>query len=102
MVTFEILVRPALLKLAGQPDVAEIVSAIVGEDIRSDGRRTYLRVTLAQENGSLTARTTGIQSSGALTSMVLADGLLIVPENVTVVAAGEVLPVRLLRPLLRQ
>lgn len=101
MVTFEIFVRPALLKLGGQPDVVETVSAVVGEDIRSDGRRSYLRVTLAQENGHLTARTTGIQSSAALTSMVLADGLLIVPENVTLVASGEVLPVRLLRPLVR-
>jgi hypothetical protein len=31
--------------------------------------------------------------------MVLADGLLIVPEDVTFAPAGSLLPVRLLRPL---
>jgi molybdopterin molybdotransferase len=71
--------------------------ATVGEDIHSDGRRSYLRVKLDREDGRLIARLTGTQSSGALMSMVQADGLLIVPEDVTHVGAGERLPVRLLR-----
>jgi len=40
---------------------------------------------------------TGTQSSGALMSMVLADGLMIVPQDVTFVPAGTELTVRLLR-----
>lgn len=99
MVTFEVFVRPSLLKLAHRPDKSPTVQAVVGENLRSDGRRSYLRVQLARENGSWVARTTGTQSSGALTSMVLADGLLIVPEGVTQVSAGQILPVRLLRDL---
>jgi molybdopterin molybdotransferase len=71
----------------------------MGESLRSDGRRSYLRVTLSQENGHTVARTTGTQSSGALMSMVQADGLLIIPEGVTEVAAGQAFPVRLLRSI---
>jgi molybdopterin molybdotransferase len=97
MVTFDVFVRPALLKLGCRPDPAQIISAAVAEDMHSDGRRSYLRVKLERENGQFVARTTGTQSSGALMSMVLADGLMIVPENRTHIAAGEHLPVRVLR-----
>lgn len=97
MVTFDVLVRPALLRLAGRPDTLPIVEAALGEDVRSDGRRTYLRVKLRREGGAWIATSTGTQSSGAQMSMVLADGLLILPEGVTEAKAGERYPVRLLR-----
>jgi molybdopterin molybdotransferase len=97
MVTFDVFVRPALLRLGRRPDPAQVIHAAVAEEIRSDGRRSYLRVKLVRENGQFVARTTGTQSSGVLLSMVLADGLLIVPEDRTHVAAGEYLPVRVLR-----
>lgn len=89
MVTFEVFVRPALRRLAGERAPERRARATVAEDLHSDGRRSYLRVTLEQEDGRLLARSTGTQSSGALISMVLADGLLIVPEGVTFVAAGS-------------
>ncbi len=97
MVTFDIFVRPALLRLRGGDERVPYVQAIVGEDLHSDGRRTYLRVTLRHEHGVWVATTTGNQSSGALTSMMLADGLLIVPEDMGTIPAGTALPVRLLR-----
>jgi molybdopterin molybdotransferase len=97
MVTFDIFVRPVLLKLAGLPTLTPTIQAATAEDLRSDGRRTYLRVRLENKDGQWAAHLTGTQSSGALTSMVLADGLLIVPENVTELPAGSLLPVRLLR-----
>jgi molybdopterin molybdotransferase len=98
MVTFDIFVRPALLKLTGgDPYAVEMTTAVLGEDVRLDGRRSYLRVRLSREGGELVARMTGTQSSGALLSMVLADGLLIIPEGVTEAAAGSRYPVRLLR-----
>ncbi len=99
MVTFDIFVRPLLLKLSNQPDNARVVTAILGESHHSDGRRSYLRVKLTQENGQYIARMTGTQSSGALSSMLLADGLLIVPENITEAKAGDSFPVRLLRDI---
>lgn len=99
MVTFDVFVRPVLSKMLGRQDTPPTVQAVVGESLRSDGRRSYLRVTLSRENGHIVARTTGTQSSGALMSMVQADGLLIIPEGVTEVTAGQTFPVRLLRSI---
>ncbi|MDE2854331.1 MAG: molybdopterin molybdotransferase MoeA [Chloroflexota bacterium] len=99
MVTFEVLVRPALAKIAGREAQRRSIMATIADDIRSDGRRTYARVTLKRDGERLIARSTGIQSSGALMSMVLADGLAIVPEDRTFVPAGAELEVIPLRPI---
>lgn len=97
MVTFDIFVRPALQKLSQIPDKANFVTAITGEDLSSDGRRTYVRVRLEKENNQYIAYETGTQSSGALISMVKADALLIIPEGEKRVPKGTELPARLLR-----
>ncbi|GAB4573510.1 MAG: molybdopterin molybdotransferase MoeA [Anaerolineae bacterium] len=98
-VTFDIFVRPAVLKLGGRHDHTPVVEAVLDETLRTDGRETYFRVRLRRaEDGTLHATTTGTQSSGAMLSMVRADGLLIVPAGKTA-RAGERYTVRLLRPL---
>ena len=97
MVTFEILVRPALTKIAGRQTKPRIIRATIADAMRSDGRRSYNRVTLSRVDDRLIARSTGIQSSGALMSMVLADGLAIIAEGETYVEAGTELPVHVLR-----
>ena len=98
MVTFDVLVRPALLKQGGRPSQWPLISVIAGEDMRSDGRRSYVRVRLQYRGDQPVATTTGTQSSGALMSMVLADALMIVPEGVTAIKAGDTFKARLLRP----
>ena len=102
MVTFEVLVRPALAKIAGRPISQPTIKATAAGDMRSDGRRTYARVTLSREDDRLIAQATGIQSSGALMSMVLADGLAIIPEDQKVVRAGSELDVLLMRTVNRE
>lgn len=97
MVTFDLFVRPTLLRLGSRPDAVPTVEATLREALTSDGRRSYIRVKLAHEDGQWRATSTGTQSSGALLSMVLADGLLIIPEGVTEARAGERFTVRLLR-----
>ncbi len=97
MVTFDVFVRPTLLRLSGQPDAVPTVEATLRELLKSDGRRSYIRVKLSRKDGQFIAHTTGTQSSGALMSMVLADGLLIIPENVTEARAGDKFSVRLLK-----
>lgn len=97
MVTFEVVVRPALAKIAGRSISQRRIKATTAHDFRSDGRRTYARVTLSREGDRLIARATGIQSSGALMSMVLADGLAIIPEDQKIARAGSELYVLLLR-----
>lgn len=99
MVTYLVLVRPALLKLAGRGSTLPIIKAKLGESMTSDGRRTFARVQLKYEDGHWLAYETGTQSSGAHMSMVLADGLLIIPENIGVVPIGTELNVQLLKPL---
>ncbi len=99
MVTFDVFVRPTLLKLGRRIDHVTTISASIGEDIHSDGRRSYIRVKLKRGPHGWLAQTTGTQSSGALSSMMLADGLMIVPEDVKFLAAGSQLSVRLLRDL---
>ena len=97
MVTFEVLVRPALAKIAGRSISQRRVKATAADDMHSDGRRTYARVKLSRKDDRLIARATGIQSSGALMSMVLADGLAIIPEDQKLVRAGSELNVLILR-----
>jgi molybdopterin molybdotransferase len=97
MVTCELAVKPALYAMLGRADDSMTVKAITGEDIRSDGRRSYLRCKLEMTDGRYVATLTRTQSSGALYSLVEADGLLIVPEDVRNVPQGTEVEVRLLR-----
>ena len=102
MVTFELFVRPALLKMAGHRVLDRPrIRATTLETIRNLGpRRGYLRVTLHAVDGGYGARLTGEQGSAILRSMVLADGLAVVAGD-TVLGPGdpvEVLVLRGLRP----
>jgi len=94
LTTFEVFVRPAILKMLGQPFDVPTLDVTLGEDMESDGRESYIRVVLQRENGSLHAYSTGTQSSGALSSLVKAHALLIIPAGVRQVRRGAVLPVR--------
>jgi molybdopterin molybdotransferase len=60
--------------------------------------RHFLRAVVNPEgaDGALTARLTGPQGSGILTSMARANALLIVPEDRSTVPAGDILTALLL------
>jgi len=98
MVTFDQLVRLAILKLGGHRTVQRpVVQAVFQEKFsKRPDRRHFLRGILQQENGVLTVRTTGGQGSGILTSMVKANGLIDVPEEVEKLNPGDVVNVQLL------
>jgi molybdopterin molybdotransferase len=91
-VGFEVFVRPALEKLIGvEVKTRPRQTAQLAEPIQSDGRESYLRAIVSQENGRLTARLTGHQGSGNMFSLVRANALLIVPSGVkSLPAASEV------------
>lgn len=100
MVTFEVFVRAAVARLSGAADAgAAMVEAALGEDVRSDGRRSYLRVRLTREGEQWRAHPLGMQSSAELLALARADGLLILPEGTRRAPAGGRYPVRLLRSL---
>ena len=94
LASFEVFARPAILKMMGLPPQIPEIEVIVGEDMPSDGRESYIRVTLSREDGKLIARSTGTQSSGAISSLVRADALLVIPSGVTSVRAGDTLRIR--------
>jgi molybdopterin molybdotransferase len=98
LVAFELLVRPAILKMLGKIDLGKsVLKAVLKDDIvNTDGRRVYARVIVSQEEGTFYASLTGDQGSGVLTSMVMANGLAICPEDIDVVKAGEVVSVQML------
>jgi molybdopterin molybdotransferase len=95
MVSFDVFARPAILKMAGKSWQAPLAEAELASTLHSDGRQSYIRVTLERAGSRLIARSTGSQSSGVLTSLVNADGLLIVPAGMSEIRAGTRLPVRL-------
>jgi molybdopterin molybdotransferase len=101
MVTFELFVRPAILRMAGHRRLHRpTLNARALEPIANrDRRRGYLRVTLTPVDDGYGARLTGTQSSGVLRSMVAADGLAVVPGETTI-EPGQSVKVIALRPSL--
>ena len=100
-VVFEMLVRPALRRLAGHPDDRldrPRVVARLGEPVRSPpGKVSFLRVRLQVGDDGLVATLTGHQGSGVLSSCVAADGLAVVPPERRELDAGAAVQVVLLR-----
>ena len=62
----------------------------------TDGRRVYARVEVSRRNGTYYARVAGGQRSNLLTSMARANGLVICPEDVAEIKAGEITMVQML------
>ncbi|MEE9249288.1 MAG: gephyrin-like molybdotransferase Glp [Dehalococcoidia bacterium] len=98
MIAFEQFGRPALLKMQGKKNLAKPTVTATMEDtvVNTDARRIFARAIVTRRNGRYYARTTGPQGSGILTSMALANGLAIIPEDVKVVNKGDLVQVQML------
>jgi molybdopterin molybdotransferase len=98
MVSFEQFVRPSLLKMMGHRNLFRpLVEAFLKEEIsKKPGRRHFMRAKLSLEENRYVVTTTGPQGSGILNSMVEANSLVIVPEEVTEIKAGEKVRVQIL------
>ena len=89
-VSFEVFVRDAIGRLGGSSDGSRSsVRVRCGEEILSDGRESYLRAVVHEDEGQLVAFLTGHQGSGNLLSLVQANALLIIPAGVKCVPAGQ-------------
>jgi len=87
---FRIFVLPALEALSGlapKPNFRQ--KARLLETVESDGRESYLRSVVFEENGQLVARLAGHQGSGNIFSLVQANALLIVPSGVKSLPANS-------------
>lgn len=89
-VGFEVFVRAALHKLGGVPDwQRRSLKAKLMEPVESDGRESYLRVQVKEQDDGLNIYLTGHQGSGNLYSLVRADALMRVPAGVTNLASSS-------------
>jgi molybdopterin molybdotransferase len=90
MVTFELFARPAIRKMMGQPlPYRRSIQVRLAEPIRLKPKlQHFLRGIVSERAGTLEGRLTGPQGSGILTSMVLANALLVIPEGQFETPAG--------------
>jgi molybdopterin molybdotransferase len=96
MVTFLAFVRPALLRMMGARHVEPVLlKARSGEAMRKKpGRTEYQRgIVTRSADGGLEVRTTGNQGSGVLSSMVQANGLIVLHHGQGNVAVGDAVDV---------
>jgi molybdopterin molybdotransferase len=98
MVTFELFVRPALRALADHASpTLPVVQAILTADVaHGTGRRSFVRAVATHEDGGLAVRPTGAQGSHLIRPLAEANALLIVPENVETIRAGELVEIMML------
>jgi molybdopterin molybdotransferase len=100
MVSFEQFVRPSILKMAGHRYLFRpTLKALLRENIeKKAGLLHFIRCRLVREGDKIYAWTTGEQGSGILSSMVKAQGLILLPQEETLARAGQEVKVLLLDP----
>jgi molybdopterin molybdotransferase len=90
--TFAIISRPLILRLAGAieaaPQTFPVTAAFAYK--KRAGRREYVRVTLTRTDGALMAQKYPKDGAGILSSVVNCDGFAIVDEAVTQLEPGTV------------
>jgi len=98
LVSFEVFVRPALRKMIGaEPWERPRVTAVTTQALSSgQGKRSFLRVHLAVRKGAYVVTPVSGSGSHLLAGMARANALVVVPEEVEHVAAGEAVTVLLL------
>ena len=94
MVSFELLARPALRRLAGRFDLhrpSVVATATEAFDRTPDGKIHFARVRAERDaDGALHVRSAGGQGSHHLTAMARAQGLAIIPDGSGIPEGGTV------------
>ncbi len=98
MVTFEELVRPALLKMMGHQRVIKpFVKATMRETMtKKPGRVQFLRVRVVDNGERLIATSAGDQNTGILSTMLRANGIAVLPAEREQIVAGEEVDVHMI------
>jgi len=98
LVTFELFGRPLIRTLRGERSVfRRTIDVRTRDDISLAAPLThFMRAIVDWDSNGPTARLTGPQGSGLLTSMALANALLVVPHDRMKVRAGDTLKALLL------
>jgi molybdopterin molybdotransferase len=100
-VSFEIFIRPALLKMMGRKDIFRPeIWAVLESDIGGPKEKTqFARVRVWREKGAWRASSTGPSASNLLATVTKANGLAILPVGTESAPAGSRVRVMLFRAL---
>jgi molybdopterin molybdotransferase len=99
-ICFELFIRPVLQKLSGLKErwpqySSRTVRARISKNISSSqGREEHVRVMLEEREGELWAVPV-LGKSGLITTLVRADGTIVIPLHTNGIVAGELVDVRL-------
>ncbi len=98
-VSFEVLVRPAILKMLGRTELARPeVSATLTADVRGPkGKLQFARVEVRRGAGGWEATPTGSRGSNLISTLARANGLAMVPAGTETAAAGSEVRVMVFR-----
>ena len=98
MISFELFARPAIFKMMGKTGWQRPMLRVIVEQriANRDGRRIFARAVVSERDGRHYASLTGPQGSGVLTSMMIANALVVVPEDVPEVRPGDELTAMML------
>ena len=87
---FLVFILPALRKMAGYINVKPTYHKVfLAQEVESDGRESYLRAIITNQNNRLEAVLSGHQGSGNIYSLVQANALLILPSGVKSLPVGS-------------
>jgi molybdopterin molybdotransferase len=100
-VSFEVFVRPAILKMMGRRDIFRPeVNAILETDVSGPRDKTvFARVRVTRMGGEWHAASTGPGQSNLISTIAKGNGLAIIPPGVETAAAGSTVRVMLFRSL---
>jgi molybdopterin molybdotransferase len=98
-VSFELFVRPALMKMMGRTQLARPeITATLTEDVEGPkGKMQYARVAVRRGPEGWTATPTGARGSNLISTVSRANGLAMVPPGTEVAPAGAPVRVMLFR-----
>ncbi len=97
LICFIEFVRPALLRMMGTLKTQKpVVCAIAEEDIRSVAVHHFVRGRFSIKDGRFFVCSAGNQKPSMLRSMSAANCLIILPEDVTTVRAGDTVSIQLI------
>lgn len=100
-VSFEVFVRPALMKLLGRNDLyrPEVTAKLTTEISGPKDRLQYARVLVRRGKGGWTAESTGGGSSNLISTVARANGLAMIPVGQETAPAGSEVRVMVFRAL---
>jgi molybdopterin molybdotransferase len=97
-VSFELFARPIILRQLGHTMIEKpTIRARLAERVRNGGgRQHYVRALVTAGPEGPIVRPTGEQGSGVLTALTRANGLIVVPEGIDILAADTLVEVEML------